>query len=225
MSALPLRDRLQRRTVPRVVVALSTVRAPRRWAAGVRRALGGQAVVRLHVAFDDPLSAVALLGMREVVAGRRVRLVVVPVVARGIPGDPAVEAKRRYAVLQRSGLALRRTAPLDAEACGSVARWTAALPAGERAAFAAAAARVLWLESDGPVPAAALEALWREHTGRPLPAPHDGARALRRSEASTRLRRLYDTPVAVVHGQWFFAHERLAQIGHRLDELGWKVTA
>jgi hypothetical protein len=28
----------------------------------------------------------------------------------------------------------------------------------------------------------------------------------------------------VVHGQWFFAHERLAQIEHRLDELGWAAA-
>ena len=39
-----------------------------------------------------------------------------------------------------------------------------------------------------------------------------------------RRRRLYDTPAAVVGGQWFFAHERLAQIGHRLDELGWRAA-
>jgi hypothetical protein len=34
-------------------------------------------------------------------------------------------------------------------------------------------------------------------------------------------RRLYDTPVAVFAGQWFFAHERLPQIEYALDELGW----
>ena len=65
-----------------------------------------------------------------------------------------------------------------------------------------------------------IAALWREHVGAAPPA--DGAAGPRRSERAMRLRRLYDTPVAVVHGQWFFAHERLAQIEHRLDELGWR---
>ena len=35
------------------------------------------------------------------------------------------------------------------------------------------------------------------------------------------LRGPYDTPAAWVHGQWFFAHDRSAQIGARLDDLGW----
>jgi 2-hydroxychromene-2-carboxylate isomerase len=34
-------------------------------------------------------------------------------------------------------------------------------------------------------------------------------------------RGLYDTPIAVVHGRWYFAHERLGQIEDWLDELGW----
>jgi len=33
-----------------------------------------------------------------------------------------------------------------------------------------------------------------------------------------------DTPAAWVHGQWFFAHDRLVQIGERLDDLGWTVS-
>ena len=35
-----------------------------------------------------------------------------------------------------------------------------------------------------------------------------------------RRRGPYDTAAAWVHGQWFFAHDRVEQIGHRLDELG-----
>ena len=44
---------------------------------------------------------------------------------------------------------------------------------------------------------------------------------MRRNERLMRRRRPYDTPAAWVHGQWFFAHDRLAQIAARLDELGW----
>jgi 2-hydroxychromene-2-carboxylate isomerase len=55
--------------------------------------------------------------------------------------------------------------------------------------------------------------------------PGDGAADATTAERRMRRRRLYDTPVAVVHGEWFFAHERLAQIEHRLDDLGWKAAA
>ena len=34
----------------------------------------------------------------------------------------------------------------------------------------------------------------------------------------------YDTPAAWVHGQRFFAHDRLVQIGERLDDLGWTAA-
>jgi 2-hydroxychromene-2-carboxylate isomerase len=222
MTTLALRDRLQRRIVPRVVVALSTVDAHHRWAARLRRAAGGKGVVRLYVAFDDPQSAIALLGLADRVRGRRVRLLVEPVVARGIPGDPAVEDKRRYAVgdaarlARRDGRELTRTEPVGASDCAFLAAWAAAIPQGpERTAFCVAAAEQLWLRSSAPVEESDFAAL-RPGSRRATP---------RRSELTFRLRRLYDTPVAVVHGQWFFAHERLDQIEHRLDILGWTAAA
>jgi 2-hydroxychromene-2-carboxylate isomerase len=224
-----LRDRLQRRAIPRLVVSLSTVRWPGRAAATLRRALGGHARVDLHVAFDDPYSAVALLGLVDRLAGRRAQLAVEPVVGRGIPDDPAVDAKRRYAVVdarrlaRRQGLELSRSEPLEAEATAFLARWAAVAPQGvRRTAFCAAAMRLLWFASDGPVEPAPYAALWREHVGG---EPPDGAAGLNGSDPRLRGRRLYDTPAAVVHGEWFFAHERLAQIEHHLDELGWTVAA
>jgi hypothetical protein len=36
-----------------------------------------------------------------------------------------------------------------------------------------------------------------------------------------RRRKIYDTPSAWVAGRWFFAHERVEQIGEWLDRLGW----
>jgi 2-hydroxychromene-2-carboxylate isomerase len=227
---MSVRDRLQRRAIPRAIVALSTVRWPGRTTATVRRALGGSATVSLFVAFDDPCSAVAVLGVSDRVAHRRARLLVEPVVARGIPGDPAVADKRRYAVTDarrlacRAGLELSRTEPLAAEQTAFLAAWAASVPAGQkRAAFCVAAMRQLWFESDGPVPREHYAALWHEHAGAGPPA--DDGNGSGRSEGAMRRRRLYDTPVAVVHGQWFFAHERLDQIEHRLDELGWRASA
>ena len=40
-----------------------------------------------------------------------------------------------------------------------------------------------------------------------------------------RRRGPYDTAAAWVHGRWFFAQDRVEQIGHRLDELGWTAAA
>lgn len=225
---MSLRDRLRRRVVPRAIVSLSTVRRPGRALAAARRALGGSARVRLFVAFDDPYSAVALLGLEDRLGGRRVRLEIEPVVERGIPGDPAAADKRRYAVIdarrlaRRAGLELSRTEAVRAEETAFLAVWAAGTEGPRRASFCAAAMRQLWFRSDGSVSQEPYAALWREHVGGDPPAARPGA--TRSGERGMRLRRLYDTPVAVVHGQWFFAHERLAQIEHRLDELGWTTT-
>lgn len=223
---MSVRDTLGRRVFPRVLVAMSTVRWPARTGAAVRRAFGRSARVELYAAFDDPYSAVALLGLVDRVARRRAQVVIEPVVERGIPGDPAVGAKREYAVIdarrlgRRAGLELTRDAPLQPEATAFLAGWVAATPSSpERTAFCAAAMRRLWFESDGPVTEQPYAALWSEYVGGAPPA--DGASAVRNVEGRMRRRRMYDTPAARVHGQWFFAHERLNQIEHRLDELGW----
>ncbi|HEX6389035.1 MAG TPA: hypothetical protein VFZ89_06310, partial [Solirubrobacteraceae bacterium] len=206
------RERLRRRVIPRLVVWLSTIRRP---------VLARRGRVTLFVAFDDPQSAVALLGLEQRLAGRPVALEVLPVVQRGIPGDPAVDAKRRYAVLdarrlaRRDGLMLRRSAPLAAADVAFLAEWAAAAPDTR---FAVAAMRQLWLESDGPVEREPYAALWRDLYGGEPPA--SGVTA----ERTFRRRKLYDTPVAVVRGEWFFAHERLPTIEQRLDELGWRAA-
>ena len=146
------------------------------------------------------------------------------------PATPPPARSVAYAVvdagrlMRRSDLELSRTAPIEAAETAFLAGWAETLPPGpERAAFCAAAMRALWLESDGDVPTARLEELWRGLTGSEppkdaSPRPLPGERAMKR-------RRLYDTPTAVVHGHWFFAHERLPQIEHRLDELGWTAAA
>lgn len=227
---MTLRDRLQRRVIPRLVVSLSTIRWPARAAARLRR----QGHVQLFVAFDDPQSAVALLTLQPRLARRPVTLDVAPVVARGIPGDPAVEAKHAYALVDarrlaaRDGLELRRSAPLAAADVAFLAEWAAAASTdAARTAFAVAAMRHLWFESDGPVAREPYLAIRREVCpptiaitdphDTPPPSPLPSERAFRR-------RKLYDTPVAVVHGEWFFAHERVPAIEHRLDELGWRTA-
>ena len=100
-------DRLTRRVLPRLVVALSQITWPAKLAARARRARGGRGRVELYVALDDPWSAVALLDLAGRLAGRPVDLDVRPVGERGIPGDPAVDAKRRYAAQDARRLARR----------------------------------------------------------------------------------------------------------------------
>lgn len=227
----PAADRLARHTVPDAIIALSQVTWPARAGAAARRALGRRGRVELYFAFDDAASAVAVLDLAGRTAGRDVRLLLLPVVQRGIPDDPAAGAKRRYAIVdarrlaRRSGLALARIEPLAAEDTAFLAEWAAAGPAGPALnRFCVAALRRLWLETAGPPDREEYAALWREHLGGEPPA-NGGAEAVHTNERRMRRRGPYDTPAAWIHGQWFFAHDRLAQIGERLDGLGWTAAA
>lgn len=185
----------------------------------------------LFFAFDDPSSAVAVIDLAERIGGPDVRLSLAPVVRRGIPDDPAVQEKRRHAIddarrlFARTGLVLRRTEPVPAEDVAFLAAWAASAPAGPaRTRFCVAACRRLWLSGDGPVRPADYAALWRGVFGAEPPADGD-LEQVRQNERRMRRRGPYDTPAALVHGQWFFAHDRLPQIADRLHDLGWHRTA
>lgn len=226
-----LADTLARRLIPRVMVAHSRIDWPARLGASARRRLGRQARVELFFAFDDPCSAVAVIDLAERLAARRARLVLLPVVRRGIPGDPALDQKRSYAITDarrlgaRSGLALTRSQPLDPDSVSFLAEWVGSARQGAAlTGFCVEALRLLWFGSEGPLPRADLAALWSEHFGGPPPLGST-AHAVRRNEARMHGRGPYDTPAAWVHGQWFFAHDRLAQIAARVDELGWGAPA
>jgi 2-hydroxychromene-2-carboxylate isomerase len=222
-------DRLARRTAPRLIVLHSRRTGLARAGADARRRLGRRGRVELYVAFDDPCSAVALLDLQERLAGRAVRLLVRPVVRRGMRDDPAVPEKRLHAIADarrlagRRGLTLSRTAPVDPDDVAFLAAWVAAGPAGPAVnRFAAAAARRLWCETDGPVDRDAYAALWTATVGGPPPGEDAGP--VRRDERAMRRRGPYDTPAAWVHGRWYFAHDRPAQIADQLDDLGWTVA-
>jgi hypothetical protein len=222
---MTLRDRIERRWVPRTVVALSQIEWPARISARVRRKAGRRERVELFFAFDDPCSAVAVLDLSRRLGGREVQLVLTPVVQRGWPDDPATEAKRRYAIADarrlarsRLDLELGRSEPVPADEVAFLAEWVAGAQT-DPARFIVPALRRLWLTGDAPVERGAYELLWHEAMGvAPDPNPQ-GVRA-----AEERMRRRngpYDTPAAVIGRQWWFAHDRPAQIVERVEELGW----
>ena len=220
---------LTRRVLPRAVVALSQISWPSRLGAAVRRRLGRRGRLELFFAFDDACSAVAVIDLAARVAGRDVELILKPVVSRGIPGDPAVEQKRRYAIVdarrlaRRAGLSLSRGEPLTPDSTAFLAAWAAGAPPGPAlTSFCVEALRHLWFATDGAVREADYATLWRERFGGEPPASAD---AVRRNERLMRRRKPYDTPAAWVHGQWYFAHDRLVQIGERLDSLGWTASS
>jgi 2-hydroxychromene-2-carboxylate isomerase len=224
-------ERLSRRTGPRIIVAASRLDGRAQLGARARRALGRRGRVELYFAFDDASSAFAMLDLAARTAGRDVRLLLRPVVARGIPDDPAVEDKRTYAIEdtrrlgRRLGLTLSRTVPIDPAEVAFLAQWVAGSPQGpalER--FCVDAMRELWFSSpDGPVDHAVYRRLWQRATGGLPPAEVDDP--VHANERAMAHRGPYDTPAAWVHGQWFFAQDRGAQIGERLDDLGWTVAA
>ncbi len=223
-------ETLSRRIAPRAVVALSGVSWPARASAAARRQLQRRGRVELYFAFDDPHSAVAVLDLERRLTSRDVTLALRPIVRQGIPGDPAVEHKRRYALLDASrlasarlGLELRRSEPLEPEVCAFLADWAAAGPADARARrFCIEALRTLWFEPHPPeLSPAAYAPLWRAQFGSAPPPAADGEIAVRRNERAMRLHWMYGTPAAWVHGRWYFAHDRPRQICEWLDELGW----
>jgi len=225
------RDRIAKRFGPRLVIAQSQFDAPARIGAATRRRLGRHGRVELYFAFDDPCSAVAILDLDARLRGRQVDLMTLPVTKRGIRDDPAVDRKRDYAIVDarrlfaRRGIVLGRRAPLAPDATAFLARWVAAASNGAAARrFCVAAMEALWLTDDAPVDRNRFEVLWNDVVGAPLPDDTIGAAAVARNEERMGKRGAYDTPMAWVHGQLFFAHDRLVQIGERLDDLGWTVS-
>jgi 2-hydroxychromene-2-carboxylate isomerase len=209
-----LRDRIQRTLAPRAVVALSRLRLPRL----------GPPRVELYFAYDDPYAAVALPGLLQLTRARGLPLRLYPLLQRGIDGDPAAQQRARYALvdadrlLQRGNRCLGRRQPLDAADCAFLAAWTQAA-AGEAASadFAAAALDRLWLQGGEPVEPQPYAALYRDILGRkPAADSPQLEQALRRNTRRLHARGHWESPAARVDGEWFFAHERLAQIAERL---------
>jgi 2-hydroxychromene-2-carboxylate isomerase len=208
-----LRDRIQRTLAPRTVVALSRLHLPRL-----------RPRVELYFAYDDPYAALALPGLLGLTRARGLPLHLYPLLERGIAGDPAAQQRARYCLvdadrlLQRGNRRLARQQPLAAADCSFLAAWTQAA-AGDAAVadFAAAAVELLWLHSDGPVELQPYARLHHDILGRQPAA--DSAQLdpeLRRNTRRLHARGHWESPAARVNGEWFFAHERLAQIAERL---------
>src|SRR4051812_20332056 len=171
-----MREQLTRRVLPRVVVVLSQVDWPARTGARVRRLAGRRGSVELFFAFDDPSSAVAVIELARRVSGRDVMLLLKPVVTRGIAGDPAVDLKRRYAIVdarrlaRRAGLELVRTTPVKAADTAFLAEWVAGAEPGHAVtSFCVEALTEIWFKPSPPPSPAEFAPLWRKHFGHEPP--------------------------------------------------------
>ena len=222
-----LRNHLRRSLVPSTVIALSRWPSPRSAIARTARRLGRPITLEIYFAFDDPYAAIALPALRDCVQYKPVSVRLYPLVRRGIAGDPAALARKHFALTdarrlaQRQDSELRRSEPLTAEDCAFLATWTAAAHHHPSAlAFAGDALDLLWRDSDKPVSPQRFEALYRAHIDRPPPIVDiESHRALERNSKRLYAKGHWESPSVRIAGQWYFAHERLAQIQHRLDEL------
>ncbi len=219
---------LRRAAAPRIVVATSRWRWAQNCGAALRRILGLRPSVELFFAFDDPYAAIGLPGLIRIAESHGADLKLVPLITRGIDGDPAATQRSLHAITDsrrlalRDGRALRRGAPLQAHDVIFLAAWTVA--AGQhpqRNAFVAAALEKLWLGSDDLPTPEAYSALYQTHIGTPPPAV-SATHTVQLARNNKRLHKLghWESPVARVAGEWYFAHERLQQIDMRLSALG-----
>lgn len=226
--ALSLRQRLQRRVLPSLVVRLSRrVTLPQRWAR-LRARLGWPPRLELYFAFDDPYAVVALPGLLGLLRHRPARLRLYPLIERGIPADPAAAARRHHALIDtgrllgRGARRLTRSAPLNPDSTAFLAAWTQAARAEPgAAAFAAAALEQLWLSSNGPVRREDFVDLHRRLLGRDPPRIDAETRhsALAGNHRRLLAKGHWESPAARLEGEWFFAHERLPHLERRLAQL------
>lgn len=219
---------LRRAAAPRIVVATSRWRWAQDFRATVRKAVGLRPTIELFFAFDDPYAAIGLPGLIRIAEARKATLKLVPIIARGIDGDPAAAQRSLHAITdsrrlaQRDGRSLLRDAPLSPYDCAFLAAWTVAAELSPgRNAFVAAALEKLWFGS-GDVPEPDLYAtLYQRYIGIAPPAA-SAAHTEQLAMHTQRLNKLghWESPVALVAGEWFFAHERLQQIDARLAAMG-----
>jgi 2-hydroxychromene-2-carboxylate isomerase len=223
---MSLADSIRRTIAPQLVVASSRIEWLARWNAALRRARGHSANIECYFAFDDPYAAIALPGLIKILKQRRAHLTLYPLIERGIANDPAAEARRRHAVedsqrlARRFGKTLSRTQALTAQDCAFLAEWTQiAITDAGVVNFAAAALEQLWFQSSGPVVEHDFLTL-RARYLKDRPASTAGT-ALTGNTARLVKRGHWESPAVFTGGQWFLAHERLAQINDHLERLGW----
>lgn len=219
-------EHLRRAVVPSALVSLSRWRTPARLSATIRRAFGGRPRIELFFAYDDPYSAIALPGLLSIAARHQSELHLYPLREHGLPGDPAAQQRRVHAVedsrrlAKRNGRQLSRSQPIAPDDCGFLAEWTqAARGTSGAASFATASLKQIWFESNGPVTRESFQALREQHLGNISESA--GATELARNSQHLLRRGHWESPAALVEGEWFFAHERLEQIEAHLQDLGW----
>ena len=216
-------DRLARRVLPRAVVLAARVDGA---AAPRRRGAAPRCTARAASSCSSPSTTRAARWRsstsRGGCAGRDVDSCSSRSSARGIAGDPGGRGQaplrdHRRAAPGPARRARRSSRDEPARARGHrVPRraGSAAGAAGPGARVASAWPRCSGCGSaDGPVDRRRLRRALARASSAASPRADGAARGVRRNERRMRRRGPYDTPAAWVHGQWFFAHDRSAQIG------------
>lgn len=223
-----LTEFLRRAAAPRIVVGTSRWRWAQNCRAALRKSFGLRPTVELFFAFDDPYAAIALPGLIKIAEAHKAQLKLWSLISRGIDGDPAATQRRVHAITdsrrlaQRDGRTLRRSAPLSVHDCTFLAAWTTAAAEHPQCnAFVAAALEKLWFGSDDRPTPETYAALYQSHISTPPPVV-SATQTVQLAKNNQRLHQLghWESPVARVAGEWFFAHERLQQIDERLNALG-----
>jgi 2-hydroxychromene-2-carboxylate isomerase len=223
-----LSEFLRRAAAPRIVVATSRWRWAQNSRAALRKTFGLRPTIELFFAFDDPYAAIAMPGLIKIAEAHKAQLKLWPLITRGIDGDPAAAQRSVHAITdsrrlaQRDGRTLFRSTPLSVHDCTFLAAWAVAAAQHPNCnAFIAAALAKLWFDSDARPTPENYAALYLSHIGAPPPAV-SATHTVQLAKHNKRLHQLghWESPVALVAGEWFFAHERLQQIDARLSALG-----
>ena len=226
MSAVT--EYLRRAAAPRLVVGLSRKRGLQKWRAALQRALGTPTNIDLFFAFDDPYAAIAMPGLIKIAATHNAKLNLIPLITRGIEGDPAANQRSVHAITdsrrlaQRNGRTLSRSAPLAAEDCAFLAAWAVAAAQHPNVNnFISEAIAQLWFGSTNQPLPQTYTAIYQQHIGTPPPTVTTALRAsLERNSSLLKKLGHWESPAARVAGEWYFAHERLVQIDAHLRALG-----
>ncbi len=228
----PITDYVGKALLPRTILKIDHIKMKNRMVPTLERALGLVGKVELYFAFDDPYAAIAVPKIFKMLTNRDVEPAFYPIVRRGIENDPDLDKRRAYAMEDARRLAaslgmeiIRKEAPTSEETA-FVAAWAeAGREDGDEYFFIEKALSYIWKSNDA-INRENITEVYLDAFDQDPPDDFSVYEArVRKNEKRLVKKGHWESPAALVYGQWYFAHERLDQIAERLDYLGrraWK---